>query len=66
MGIKYKDANENCSKIHNEIAITEVIVDGWMKSEGHRENILEAKWKKVGVGIIDKDDIRICTAIFTY
>ena len=27
-----------------------VVSDGWMNSEGHRENILKPGWKSIGVG----------------
>lgn len=31
-------------------------VDGWMKSEGHRKNILNPKFKYIGVGYYFKED----------
>ena len=32
------------------------VVDGWMKSKGHRENILNPKWSHIGVGYIYVDE----------
>ena len=32
----------------------DAVVDGWMNSKGHRENILSASFKKVGFGIYSK------------
>lgn len=29
----------------------EGIVDAWMRSQAHRENILDAEWERIGVGI---------------
>ena len=38
--------------------IAERIVQGWMNSEGHRENILTARWDSQGIGVyIDGDRV---------
>lgn len=31
--------------------VAERIVDGWMNSEGHRENVLTARWDSQGIGV---------------
>lgn len=31
--------------------MSEYLVQGWMNSEGHRENILNSGWRRVGIGI---------------
>lgn len=42
------------------------IVDGWMNSDGHRENILSAKYGKIGVGVVVCSDLRACaTQVFS-
>jgi uncharacterized protein YkwD len=28
----------------------EAIVDGWMHSPGHKENLLDPDWKEIGIG----------------
>lgn len=40
-------------------AIAERIVEGWMNSEGHRENILRENWDSEGIGVYIGDDGRI-------
>jgi len=35
--------------------IADRIVDGWMDSEGHRENILTAEWESQGIGVFIVD-----------
>ncbi len=32
-------------------AVTDRIVEGWMDSPGHRENILTAQWDSQGIGV---------------
>ena len=40
-------------------------VTGWMKSKGHRENILEKSYDKTGIGVaISKDDKVFVTQVF--
>ncbi|MDT3698264.1 MAG: CAP domain-containing protein [Thermincola sp.] len=46
-GIKYMAAGENIAAGYGT---PEAVVKGWMNSEGHRANILSAKFSKIGVG----------------
>lgn len=46
-GIKYMAAGENIAAGYDT---PEAVVTGWMNSEGHRANILSAKFSKIGVG----------------
>lgn len=46
-GISYKTAGENIAQGQQT---PEQVVDSWMKSQGHRENILSAKYTHIGVG----------------
>jgi len=40
-------------------------VSGWMKSKGHRENILEKAYDKAGIGVaVSKDDKVFVTQVF--
>jgi len=39
--------------------IARLTVDGWMKSRGHRENILGPQWKREGIGVEIAPDNRV-------
>ncbi len=51
-GVKYYDWN-------SEDTIAETTVAGWMKSPGHRKNILTPHWGKEGLGIAISSDDKI-------
>lgn len=46
-GIRYRSAGENIAWGQRS---PEEVMNGWMNSEGHRANILNAKFTKIGVG----------------
>lgn len=48
-GIKYKTAGENIAVGY---PTPEAVVNGWMNSDGHRENILKASFAEIGVGYV--------------
>ena len=48
-GITYKTAGENIARGYN---IPESVVNGWMNSSGHRANILNSTYTRIGVGYI--------------
>lgn len=48
-GISYKTAAENIAKGQKT---PQAVVNGWMNSSGHRANILNATYKKIGVGYV--------------
>lgn len=48
-GINYQFAGENLAFAPD----TEIAMNGLMKSPGHRENILNKNFRKVGIGVID-------------
>ena len=50
--IKYHIAGEN---IAAGFATPEKVVNAWMKSEGHRANILSSDFKKIGIGFYYED-----------
>jgi len=48
-GISYRTAGENIAKRYQTPA---AVVNGWMNSQGHRANILNASFTKIGVGYV--------------
>ncbi len=48
-GISYRTAGENIAMGY---PTAEAVVDGWMNSEGHRANILNASFTEIGVGYV--------------
>ncbi len=48
-GITYKSAGENIAKGQRT---PQEVVNAWMNSSGHRENILNAAYTKIGVGYV--------------
>ena len=48
-GISYRTAGENIAKGY---ATPQAVVNGWMNSEGHRANILNASFRQIGVGYV--------------
>lgn len=49
LNIEYRTAGENLALAQT----VEIAHQGLMKSKGHRENILNSKFKRVGIGIMD-------------
>lgn len=46
-------------------SIATAVVDGWMNSEGHRKNILNSGYDRIGVGVAyDGDTYYLCTQNF--
>ena len=48
-GISYRTAGENIARGYST---PEAVVNGWMNSEGHRANILNASFTQIGVGYV--------------
>mgnify|MGYP003291741180 CR=1 FL=1 len=48
-GISYRSAAENIAKGQKT---PQAVVNAWMNSSGHRANILNASYKKIGVGYV--------------
>ena len=48
-GIAYRTAGENIAMGYQT---PEAVVDGWMNSDGHRANILNASFTQIGVGYV--------------
>ncbi len=58
-GLSYRSAGENIARGQRT---PEEVVNAWMHSEGHRANILNASYKKIGVGYVP--DGRYWTQMF--
>ncbi|MGL4879776.1 MAG: CAP domain-containing protein, partial [Waterburya sp.] len=52
-GYQYSTAGENVAAGYLD---AEAVVAGWMGSEGHRANILNASFEELGVGYGTSDD----------
>ena len=48
-GLTYRTAGENIAKGY---ATPQAVVNGWMNSSGHRANILNASFTRIGVGYV--------------
>lgn len=51
-GYKYRYAGENLAR---DFSNASSAVDAWMNSPTHKENILNPKYKEIGIGVIDGD-----------
>ena len=49
-GISYRTAGENIAKGY---ATPQAVVNAWMHSPGHRANILNATYTRIGVGYVE-------------
>ncbi|HBG1792286.1 TPA: sporulation protein [Clostridioides difficile] len=50
-GISYKTAGENIAMVQKT---PKEVVNAWMNSEGHRKNIMNPNFSKIGVGVAQK------------
>ena len=53
---KWKLIGENIAYNRGYAKPAEFAVECWMKSQGHRENLLTANWKETGIGIAIASD----------
>jgi len=64
----FKDAGVAASYRGENLAMgqssAEAIVDGWMSSEGHRDNILNKKFTKMGVATVVIDGVTYWVQVF--
>lgn len=51
-GYKYKYAGENLAR---DFSSASTAVDAWMNSPSHRDNILNPKYKEIGIGVVEGD-----------
>lgn len=52
VGYKYRYAGENLAR---DFSNANSAVDAWMNSPTHRDNILNSKYKEVGIGVVEGD-----------
>jgi uncharacterized protein YkwD len=63
----YRDprlTGENLAKGERGAGTASSIVDGWMHSPGHRENILRPRFEEIGVAIVEDGEERIYVTTF--
>lgn len=58
--INYRRAGENIAKGHRT---PQEVVRGWMNSPTHRKNIMDPKFKELGIGVTGKG-VRLWTQMF--
>jgi uncharacterized protein YkwD len=63
-GIRFSLVAENIAKNINFSDPVETAIDGWMKSDGHRANILTSDFRETGVGIWKDGNIYHLTQVF--
>ncbi|MEK7168531.1 MAG: CAP domain-containing protein [Patescibacteria group bacterium] len=51
-GYKYKYAGENLAR---DFSSASAAVDAWMNSPTHKDNILNPKYKEIGIGVVEGD-----------
>jgi len=61
-GIKYGYAGENIAKGYRD---AQSVMNGWMNSSGHKANILNSNFKKIGVGYVQANGTTYWTQMFT-
>lgn len=50
-GIEYRREDGSVAR-HDQLAdLAESVVDGWLNSPGHRENLLAGRWRTEGIGV---------------
>ena len=63
-GVSYQGAGENIAWGQKS---PEAVMQGWMNSDGHRANILNEKFTKIGVGYYQNSQgTNYWTQLFTY
>lgn len=62
LGISYRAAGENIAKGQKT---PEAVMNAWMNSSGHRANILNSSYGKLGVGYVVKNGVTYWVQIFT-
>ena len=63
-GLQYRMLGENVAMNHNQPDPVKAAVSGWMKSEGHRANILNGQFTHTGIGIVGDAGTYSFTQIF--
>lgn len=62
-GVKYNTAAENIARGQ---LTAQSVMNAWMNSSGHKANIMNPSFKKIGIGMVESNDGRKCwTQMFT-
>ena len=62
-GVSYNGAGENIAYGYDT---PERVMSEWMNSPGHRANILDSRYTKLGVGYYESGGVKYWTQMFTY
>ncbi len=63
-GVGFRRVGENLAQLSGAANPGEFVVNGWMESEGHRENLLRPEYTETGVGVCQVDGALYFTQIF--
>lgn len=63
-GVTYRIAGENVAMLSNYPDPAEGVVEGWMDSAGHRENILRESFTHSGLGVARSGETYYFTQVF--
>ena len=63
-GVEYRYLGENLAYHTGASPEPDRVVDGWMDSEGHRENILREEYTQTGIGACQGDGTWYYTQVF--
>ncbi len=63
-GIRFTMMGENVAMTENIKGATDEMIHSWMKSKGHRENILTPRYAETGVGVWQKGNAFYATQLF--
>jgi uncharacterized protein YkwD len=61
---KWKKLGENLFTSEGYVEPVDIAVDGWLKSETHRENIFDPGWTHTGIGVYSKGQKTLITQVF--
>ena len=62
--MNYTVAGENLIKVDKEIATAQMLMDTWMNSLGHKENILLKEFTSIAIGVYEQDNIVYVSQLF--
>jgi uncharacterized protein YkwD len=65
MDIEYRAAGENLAQGAISIAGAGEVMNAWMNSPSHAANIMQDKFGKTGVGVIDNGGVRTIAVVFS-
>lgn len=62
-GYLYRNMGENVAYGDGPVAVKDIF-EGWMKSEGHRKNILKQEFTEIGIGVSETGRQKYYTQVF--